>query len=56
MYKLKINVQLYAIAYQHNLLMSGGSDFHDAKRKSEIGDGGIDNKELKKLLNHIQAT
>ena len=43
------------IAKKENLLVSGGSDFHDFERGTEIGDGGISREEFKKF-SHYQKS
>ena len=46
----------YKLAQKNNLLITGGSDFHKYKEKlddSDIGDGIIENKELKKFLDTL---
>lgn len=45
-----VNLRLREIANKKNLLMSGGSDFHDFKRGSEIGDGGLTKEEFNLLV------
>lgn len=49
----RLNMELCAIAHRRNLLMSGGSDFHDFKRKSELGDGGVNDEEFDQLSQGI---
>ena len=44
-----INLELRALAGEKNLLISGGSDFHDMERGSEIGDAGVNKDEFKLL-------
>tara|TARA_Y100000034_G_C6852133_1_gene386678 strand:+ start:543 stop:1409 length:867 start_codon:yes stop_codon:yes gene_type:complete len=39
------------IVEDKNLLVSGGSDFHDFERGSEIGDAGISDEEFERLKN-----
>lgn len=45
----EINNHLRETASKENLLMSGGSDFHDFERGSEIGDAGLSEEEFQKL-------
>ncbi|MBI5392775.1 PHP domain-containing protein [Candidatus Woesearchaeota archaeon] len=54
---LELNLQLRKIAKEKNLLVSGGSDFHDKERGSEIGDAGLEEKEfalLRTALNSLK--
>jgi len=53
--KKDVNPIFKRITQEKNLLISGGSDFHDFERGSEIGDAGIDEKEfdiLKRSISH----
>jgi len=45
----RISRKLKSVADEHNLLISGGSDFHGKSRKSEIGDAGISEEEFERL-------
>ncbi len=46
----EFNNHIRQLAKQHDLLHSGGSDFHDEER-SHIGDGGVTEEEFKLLKN-----
>jgi hypothetical protein len=52
--KNKIITEVKKMAKENNLLISGGSDFHDFNRGSEIGDGGVDKKIFKALINSVK--
>lgn len=49
----KLFMHFKKIAESKNLLITGGSDFHRISRKSEIGDEGINEAEMKKILAHL---
>lgn len=51
-----INDKFREIAREKNLLISGGSDFHDFSRKSEIGDGGLTQEEFQELKQRSNIT
>ena len=50
---MQINAKLREIAQQKKLLCSGGSDFHDFERGSEIGDGGVTDEEFAALQKYV---
>lgn len=46
--------KLKNVAEEHNLLISGGSDFHGKSRKSNIGDAGVSEGEFGRLKREIR--
>ncbi|MBS3072632.1 PHP domain-containing protein [Candidatus Pacearchaeota archaeon] len=48
----EINDKLRVVAKEKNLLISGGSDFHDFERGSLIGDAGLTETEFDKLKDY----
>lgn len=49
----KINQEFLEIARSRNLIVSGGSDFHDLKRGSEIGDAGLSEEDFEKMKSSL---
>ena len=51
----EINMKFKKLARKNNLLESGGSDFHDLERGSEIGDGGVEKEDFNLMIKYLSS-